>query len=89
MHPKEDVEDRLATIIIDTIFNKGNLIIPSFAVERLQTLMYILWKLYKKNKIPNIPIFVDSPMGNRVLAPGDFGGWSKFDLKDFREEFTK
>jgi len=45
LHPKEDVEDRLATIIIDTIFNKGNLIIPSFAVERLQTLMYILWKL--------------------------------------------
>ena len=29
--------------------------------------MYLLWTLYKKNKIPNIPIFVDSPMGNNVL----------------------
>ena len=63
----EDVEERLATLIKDTIHKKGNLIIPSFAVERLQTLMYILWKLYKANKIPNIPIFIDSPMGNNVL----------------------
>ena len=67
LHPAEDVEDILASIIKKTINNKGNLIIPSFAVERLQTLMYILWQLYKKHKIPNIPIFVDSPMGNNVL----------------------
>ena len=67
LHPNEDVEGVLTTIIKETIYNKGNLIIPSFAVERLQTLMYILWQLYKKNKIPNIPVFVDSPMGNNVL----------------------
>ncbi len=67
LHPKEDVENILASIIKETIHKKGNLIIPSFAVERLQTLMYILWQLYKKNKIPNIPIFIDSPMGNNVL----------------------
>ncbi|AOW20666.1 MBL fold metallo-hydrolase RNA specificity domain-containing protein [Urechidicola croceus] len=67
LHPKENIEQVLSTIIKDTIHKKGNLIIPSFAVERLQTLMYVLWKLYDKNKIPNIPIFVDSPMGNNVL----------------------
>lgn len=67
LHPQEDVEGILSKIIIDTIHKKGNLIIPSFAVERLQTLMYILWKLYQKNKIPNIPIFMDSPMGSNVL----------------------
>lgn len=67
LHPEEDVETMLAALIKEVINNHGNLIIPSFAVERLQTLMYILWKLYKKNKIPNIPIFVDSPMGNNVL----------------------
>ena len=86
LHPKEDVEDRLSTIIIDTIFNKGNLIIPSFAVERLQTLMYILWKLYKKNKIPNIPIFVDSPMGNRVLDVFNrFPKWHKLPQEEYNE----
>src|SRR5690554_2173623 len=67
LHPKEDLDDMLSEMITDIIHKKGNLIIPSFAVERLQTLMYILWKLYQKNKIPNIPIFVDSPMGNNVL----------------------
>lgn len=66
-HPEEDVEQLLTDIILETLQKKGNLIIPSFAVERLQTLMFILWKLYQKNKIPNIPVFVDSPMGNNVL----------------------
>ncbi|MGB5417911.1 MBL fold metallo-hydrolase, partial [Algibacter sp.] len=61
LHAIENVDEVLSTIINDTIHKKGNLIIPSFAVERLQTLMYLLWQLYKKNKIPNIPIFIDSP----------------------------
>ncbi len=67
LHPKDDIDELLTALVKETIHNKGNLIIPSFAVERLQTLMYILWKLYDKNKIPAIPIFVDSPMGNNVL----------------------
>ena len=67
LHPDEDIDELLAELVKETIHNKGNLIIPSFAVERLQTLMYILWKLYDKNKIPAIPVFVDSPMGNNVL----------------------
>ena len=84
MHPDEDIEEVLTTIIKDTIHNKGNLIIPSFAVERLQTLMYILWKLYKKNKIPNIPIFIDSPMGNNVLDVFKrFPKWHKLSMQDY------
>ncbi len=67
LHPNEDIEQFLSQLIKNIIYKKGNLIIPSFAVERLQTLMYLLWQLYKKNKIPAIPIFVDSPMGNNVL----------------------
>lgn len=84
LHPKEDVETILSELIIDTIHKNGNLIIPSFAVERLQTLMYILWKLYKKNKIPNIPIFVDSPMGNNVLEIFNrFPKWHKLSVQDY------
>jgi metallo-beta-lactamase family protein len=67
LHPKEDVYTELKELISETVRNQGNLIIPSFAVERSQTLMYILWKLHKENEIPHIPIFVDSPMGNNVL----------------------
>lgn len=84
LHPKEDLETKLATLIKETIHNKGNLIIPSFAVERLQTLMFILWQLYKKNKIPNIPIFIDSPMGNNVLEVfNKFPKWHKLHSEEY------
>ncbi|WP_439152308.1 MBL fold metallo-hydrolase RNA specificity domain-containing protein [Winogradskyella sp.] len=84
LHPKEDAEEVLTEIINETVRKKGNLIIPSFAVERLQTLMYILWKLYKKRKIPNIPIFIDSPMGNNVLEVfKQFPGWHKLSTEEY------
>jgi len=84
LHPNEDVEETLSSIIKETIHKKGNLIIPSFAVERLQTLMYLLWKLYKKNKIPNIPIFIDSPMGNNVLEVfRNFPEWHKLSITEY------
>lgn len=84
LHPNENIEDILSELIKETIHKKGNLIIPSFAVERLQTLMYILWKLYKKNKIPNIPIFIDSPMGNNVLEVFNrFPKWHKLSDSDY------
>ena len=84
LHPNENVEEVLTTLIKETIHKKGNLIIPSFAVERLQTLMYILWKLYKKNKIPNIPVFIDSPMGNNVLNVFKrFPNWHKLSDTDY------
>jgi len=85
LHPKEDVTEVLASIINESISSKGNLIIPSFAVERLQTLMYIFWKLYQKNKIPNIPIFVDSPMGNNVLEIFKrFPKWHRLSTSDYK-----
>lgn len=84
LHEIENVEDILSKIISETINKKGNLIIPSFAIERLQTLMYLLWKLYKKNKIPNIPVFVDSPMGNNVLEVfRRFSKWHKLSIHDY------
>jgi metallo-beta-lactamase family protein len=84
LHPIEDVEEVLTNIINETIHKRGNLIIPSFAVERLQTLMYILWQLYKKRKIPNIPIFIDSPMGNNVLEVfKQFPEWHKLSTEEY------
>jgi len=85
LHPREDVEEILVRLINKTIHNNGNLIIPSFAVERLQSLIYTLWKLYNKNKIPNIPIFVDSPMGNNVLELfKHFPKWHKLSNTEYK-----
>ncbi len=85
LHPVEDVAEILSGLIKQTIQERGNLIIPSFAVERLQTLMYTLWLLFKKNKIPNIPIFVDSPMGNNVLSVFErFPSWHNLSIAEYR-----
>jgi metallo-beta-lactamase family protein len=84
LHPDEDVEAILSHLIIDTIHKQGNLIIPSFAVERLQTIMYILWQLFQRNKIPNIPIIIDSPMGNNVLDVfRSFPKWHKLSVQEY------
>ena len=85
LHPQDNVEDRLVSLVNKTLYEKGNLLIPSFAVERLQSLMYLFWKLYKKNKIPNIPIFIDSPMGNNVLSIFErFPNWHKLSPKEYK-----
>lgn len=90
LHPKDSVSDKLVELVNKTIHNRGNLIIPSFAVERLQTLMFLLWKLYNENRIPNIPIFIDSPMGNNVLNVfKSFPEWHKLPQKDFKAMNTR
>lgn len=84
-HPNESVSEKLIELITRTIHNRGNLIIPSFAVERLQTLMFLLWKLYSENRIPNIPIFIDSPMGNNVLSIfRSFPQWHKLPPQELK-----
>lgn len=67
LHPDEDLEEKLKEIIHNTYERGGTLIIPSFAVERTQTLMYIIWKLKNSGLIPNISLVMDSPMGANVL----------------------
>jgi metallo-beta-lactamase family protein len=85
LHPKEDVEALLVSIIDKTIKERGNLIIPSFAVERLQSLMYLLYQLYSKKRIPNIPIFIDSPMGSNVLSVfQQFPNWHRLTPHEYQ-----
>jgi metallo-beta-lactamase family protein len=67
IHPKEDAKLLLETYINTTYSKGGTVIIPSFAVERAQTIMYLLWQLKEEDKIPNIPYIIDTPMGISVL----------------------
>lgn len=67
IHPDEDVKLLLETYINNTYHINGTVIIPSFAVERAQTIMYLLWQLKIENKIPDIPYIIDTPMGISVL----------------------
>jgi metallo-beta-lactamase family protein len=65
-HP-DNSEEQLIQIINNASLKHGTIIIPSFAVERTQLLMLLLWKLRRKGAIPDIPIYMDSPMGSNVL----------------------
>ena len=58
----ETIELQLGTIINETIRGGGNVVIPTFAVERAQELMYHIGRLVHADKIPDVPIFLDSPM---------------------------
>lgn len=63
LHDKDDPADELAFLINDTIFRRGNILIPSFAVGRAQEIMHMLYRLKKQKRIPSaIPVFLDSPM---------------------------
>lgn len=61
-NPFVDPEKDLSRIVNETLFNKGVLLIPAFAVGRTQELLYYLSKLMKENKIPDVPVYIDSPM---------------------------
>lgn len=67
IHPETDAKVELEAYINNTVQKGGTVIIPSFAVERAQTIMYLLWQLKQEDKIPNIPYIIDTPMGISVL----------------------
>ncbi|MAQ90992.1 MAG: MBL fold hydrolase [Rhodopirellula sp.] len=55
-------EDQLADVVNRTIDRGGNVIIPTFAVERSQELIYHLSRLNQYGRMPQVPVFLDSPM---------------------------
>jgi metallo-beta-lactamase family protein len=69
LHPDAgDVETQCADIINATVKRGGDVIIPTFALERAQELMYHFARLVKAGRIPNIKVFMDSPMAVDVTA---------------------
>ena len=57
-----DIEDQLARIVNATVKAGGKVIIPTFPVERAQELIYYISRLVHENRIPDIPVYLDSPM---------------------------
>ena len=58
----ENVEQEVADIICQTSAAGGKVIIPSFAVGRTQILVYVLHKLFNQGRVPDLPVYVDSPL---------------------------
>lgn len=64
--PLGDVKNKLADTIVRTASRGGKLIAPAFAVGRTQQVVLLLHQLIDENRIPDIPIFVDSPLAVNV-----------------------
>ncbi|MCM8803147.1 MAG: MBL fold metallo-hydrolase [Candidatus Omnitrophica bacterium] len=63
---REDAENRFEQIINATVKREGNIVIPSFAIERVQEILYYLKKLLLEDRIPHLLTFLDSPMAIEV-----------------------
>lgn len=69
IHEGVDIRrDAIENVVEDTVKRGGVLMIPAFALERTQQLLYELNALVEGGRIPRIPIFIDSPLAIRVTA---------------------
>lgn len=78
IHEEGDPIEILGQIINETVAQGGIILIPAFAVGRTQTILYCLYQLKQKKLIPDIPIFLDSPMAISVTKL----------FCDFKEDYT-
>ncbi len=62
----QDVDTRLAAVVNRVYGRGGRIVIPAFAVERSQEIVYTLNRLRQNSRIPDVQIYVDSPLASRV-----------------------
>jgi len=82
-HPNDSVTDILADAITGTAKRGGAVVIPAFAVDRTQLLMYYLRLLEDQQRIPKLPVYIDSPMAIDVTT------LYANHKEDYRPEFVK
>ncbi|MBM3256854.1 MAG: MBL fold metallo-hydrolase [Candidatus Liptonbacteria bacterium] len=61
-------EEALEDVIEATVKAGGTLLIPAFALERTQKLLYHLNNLFEKGKVPRAPVFIDSPLAIKLTG---------------------
>jgi metallo-beta-lactamase family protein len=66
--PPENMENSLITDLERTIGRRGKIIVPAFSVGRTQDLLYSLRKLFDTDRLPRIPIYVDSPLATNATT---------------------
>lgn len=62
----DDSIDEFKAVVLDTLNHGGNVMIPSFAIERTQELLCLFKQMYKSGELPSCKIFLDSPMAIRA-----------------------
>jgi metallo-beta-lactamase family protein len=66
-HPDTDPRPELAQLITNTVKRGGSVVVPAFAVERTQKLVFMLKELMETGQIPRIPVYCDSPLAIKAV----------------------
>ncbi|HHW82986.1 MAG TPA: MBL fold metallo-hydrolase [Actinomycetales bacterium] len=83
-HPEPEEEHaEMADAIRRTVARGGQVLIPAFAIDRTETILKALTDMYKEGRIPDVPVYVDSPMGLRALAV-----YADVELEELQEGMT-
>jgi metallo-beta-lactamase family protein len=67
-HQEEDALERLASVIARTAGRGGTVVMPAFAVDRTEVVLWHLRQLMRSGRVPPLPVFVDSPLASAALA---------------------
>jgi metallo-beta-lactamase family protein len=65
-HPSDSPYDEMADVVNRVVKRGGVIVIPAFAVDRSQLILYVLHKLAIAGRIPKLPVYLDSPMAINV-----------------------
>ncbi|MFM9377325.1 MBL fold metallo-hydrolase RNA specificity domain-containing protein [Gordonia sp. VNK21] len=68
LRPDTDPAAELERIVTTTVARGGTVVIPAFAVGRSQLILYHLWQLRRTGRLPDVPVYLDSPMS---IAAGE------------------
>ncbi len=84
---KEDTYEEFKNVLIESHDQQGNIIIPSFAVERTQEIIYNLREMFKDPNFPKIPVYIDSPLaiGATEIFKSNADCFNKETLELFRK----
>lgn len=82
--PASERKEKLKRILNDTVKRGGTIVIPAFSLERTQVILYELNNLIEDKEVPQIPVFLDSPLAIKVT--GVYKTFSKDFNKDVQKE---
>jgi len=84
--PIAEAQKDLADVILKTADDKGKILIPAFSLGRAQEMVYLLHKLSDEKKIPELPIYIDSPLTTNITEI--FKNNTEYFDDDFRRNFS-
>ncbi len=68
LHDPGDPRDQLAEVINEAVGRKGVILIPAFAIDRTQEILYLIRELAEDEAIPPLPVYLDSPLAREATA---------------------